>query len=81
MEAGQFAPRRYLLAGRVSMSKKRTKIIHDAWDTYVTETDDGPLFISFDVEAAREDLTDTLGQSFFHLPSLQFTTHQVFLRK
>jgi regulator of RNase E activity RraB len=43
------------------MAKKKTQIIHDEWDTYVSDTDNGPLFISFDVEAARDDLTDSLG--------------------
>jgi regulator of RNase E activity RraB len=42
------------------MPKKKTRVVYDKWDTYVSATDDGPLFVSFDVEAARDDLTDTL---------------------
>jgi regulator of RNase E activity RraB len=42
------------------MSKKRTKVVFDNWDTYVSQSEDKPLFISFDVEAARKDLTGTL---------------------
>jgi regulator of RNase E activity RraB len=42
------------------MSKKRTQVVFDSWDTYVSQCDDGPLFISFDVEAAEKDLTHTL---------------------
>lgn len=42
------------------MAKKPVRVVYDAWDTYVAETDDGPVFVSFDVEAAEEDLTDAL---------------------
>src|SRR5262249_26123526 len=39
---------------------KATRVVFDDWDTYVSESDGKALFISFDVEAAREDLTATL---------------------
>jgi hypothetical protein len=42
------------------MGKKRSRVVFDEWDTYVTEIDEEPLFISFDVQAARQDMTDTL---------------------
>jgi hypothetical protein len=42
------------------MSPQPTRVVHDAWDIYVTQTGRGPLFVSFDEEAAREDLTATL---------------------
>jgi regulator of RNase E activity RraB len=42
------------------VAPKKSQVIHDEWDTYVRETNDGPIFISFDVEAAREDLSDAL---------------------
>ena len=43
------------------MAKKAAKIVHDEWDCYVVDGDEGPIFISFDVEAARKDLRKTLG--------------------
>src|SRR5262249_49150058 len=42
------------------MPKKRSRVVFDSWDTYVSQSDDRPLFISFDVEAAENDLTETL---------------------
>jgi regulator of RNase E activity RraB len=42
------------------MGKKRTQVVFDQWDTYLSQADDKTLFISFDVEAAQQDLTDTL---------------------
>jgi regulator of RNase E activity RraB len=42
------------------MARKSTKVVFDAWNTYVRQTDEGPIFISFDDEAARKDLTNTL---------------------
>jgi regulator of RNase E activity RraB len=42
------------------MSTKRTQVVFDAWGTYLVNTEEGPWFISFDDEAAREDLTSTL---------------------
>ena len=39
---------------------RASKVVFDAWDTYVSETDDGPIFISFDDEAAKSDLTHIL---------------------
>src|SRR5438128_10141578 len=44
----------------VLMDTKPCQIVFPAWNTYVSETDDGPLFVSFDEEAALKDLTDTL---------------------
>jgi hypothetical protein len=41
------------------MSSKQG-VVHDHWDVYVQDTKRGPVFISFDVEAARQDLTGTL---------------------
>ncbi|MFN7130989.1 MAG: DUF695 domain-containing protein [Myxococcales bacterium] len=36
-------------------------IQHEAWEMYVTATEEGtPCFVSFDLEAAQEDLTSTL---------------------
>jgi hypothetical protein len=42
------------------MARKPIKVVHDSWDTYVARAEEGPVFISFDVEAAQQDLTDTL---------------------
>ncbi|MGE3805117.1 MAG: DUF695 domain-containing protein [Gemmataceae bacterium] len=42
------------------MAAPKQPIVHDAWDVYVQDTSNGPVFISFDVEAARQDLTGTL---------------------
>jgi regulator of RNase E activity RraB len=42
------------------MGRSPTKIVHDAWDTYVCQLEEGPLFVAFDFEAASEDLTGTL---------------------
>jgi regulator of RNase E activity RraB len=42
------------------MVKRAARIVFDEWDTYVAQSDGKPLFVSFDVEAARTDLTDTL---------------------
>ena len=42
------------------MAKTPTQVVFDQWDGYVREFDDGPVFIGFDVEAAQDDLTDTL---------------------
>lgn len=42
------------------MAKKKSPVVFDSWDTYVSSADDKPLFISFDVDAAREDMTGTL---------------------
>jgi regulator of RNase E activity RraB len=42
------------------MTRKPLQVVYDHWDTYAVQTDDGPLFVSFDVEAAQEDLTGTL---------------------
>jgi regulator of RNase E activity RraB len=39
---------------------KKTQVVHDEWDTYISQSDEGPIFISFDVQAANEDLTGTL---------------------
>jgi regulator of RNase E activity RraB len=42
------------------MSGEPTKVIFDPWGTYVAETEEGPLFISFDDGATREDLSASL---------------------
>lgn len=42
------------------MTQKPVQVVHDHWDTYVAEAQDGPVFVSFDVEATETDLTDTL---------------------
>jgi regulator of RNase E activity RraB len=42
------------------MAKKKTQVVYDEWDTYTSSTDDSTIFISFDVEAARDDLTGSL---------------------
>jgi regulator of RNase E activity RraB len=43
------------------MSNATGPVSHDAWETYVTATEEGtPCFVSFDLEAAQEDLTQTL---------------------
>lgn len=44
------------------MAKRNTKVVFDSWDTYVAEANEKPLFISFDADAAANDLTDTLQQ-------------------
>lgn len=42
------------------MSLSQQQVVHDHWDVYLQGTDKGPAFISFDVQAAKEDLTATL---------------------
>jgi len=42
------------------MARRRNQVVFDSWDSYVSQAEDKPLFISFDVEAAQQDLTDTL---------------------
>src|SRR4051812_49907809 len=42
------------------MAKKPVQVVFDSWDTYAAESPDGPIFVSFDVEAAERDLSDTL---------------------
>jgi hypothetical protein len=37
-----------------------SRVVFDEWETYVAHNDEGPLFISFDVAAGREDLSDAL---------------------
>ena len=41
------------------MSTNSCQVVFDSWDYYVSGSDEQPLFVSFDVEAARQDLTDT----------------------
>jgi hypothetical protein len=40
--------------------KKPVQVVFDSWDTYAAESPDGPIFVSFDVEVAEQDLSDTL---------------------
>jgi hypothetical protein len=40
--------------------RKPVRVVYDSWDTYVAETDDGPVFVSFDAEAAERDLSHSL---------------------
>lgn len=42
------------------MATHPSQVVFNAWDTYVSGSGDELLFISFDVEAARQDLTDSL---------------------
>ena len=42
------------------MSSKPTQVVFDPWDTYWAETEEGPVVISFDEGATREDLTGNL---------------------
>lgn len=42
------------------MSAPPARVVHDAWNIYVAQTGRGPLFVSFDEDAARQDLTGTL---------------------
>jgi regulator of RNase E activity RraB len=42
------------------MAQKNTQVVHDSWDTFVRETEDFPVFISFDVDVAQDDLSGTL---------------------
>jgi regulator of RNase E activity RraB len=42
------------------MGKRGSRVVFNEWDTYVAQSQGKPLFVSFDVEAARNDLTDTL---------------------
>jgi len=48
------------------MPKKQSQVVFDDWDSYVAQSDDKPLFVSFDVEAARQDITDTLAHCARH---------------
>src|SRR4051812_50063656 len=45
------------------MPTKPIQVVFDSWDTYAAESPDGPIFVSFDVEAAERDLSDTLTHS------------------
>ena len=46
------------------MSNGSGPVIHEAWEMYVTATEEGtPCFVSFDVDAATEDLSTTLRHS------------------
>jgi hypothetical protein len=40
--------------------RRPVRVVYDAWDTYVAETETGPAFVSFDAEAAGRDLSHTL---------------------
>ena len=42
------------------MASKPTQVVFDSWDIYVAHSDNKPIFISFDVAAAENDLTGTL---------------------
>jgi regulator of RNase E activity RraB len=43
------------------VARKRSRVVYDEWETYHSQSESGPpLFVSFDVQAAREDLTRTL---------------------
>jgi len=42
------------------MPTKPVQVVFDSWDTYSAESADGPIFVSFDVEAAERALSDTL---------------------
>jgi regulator of RNase E activity RraB len=42
------------------MSASEPKVVHDHWDAYPISTDDGPMFVLFDVEATQQDLTAAL---------------------
>lgn len=42
------------------MSTPDNKVLFDEWEVYVAQTKEGPLFISFDVAATREDLSQAL---------------------
>jgi hypothetical protein len=41
---------------------KPTQVVFDRWDSYVSESNGKPVFVSFDVDAAENDLTDSLTQ-------------------
>src|SRR5947209_8155906 len=36
------------------------RVVYDEWEVYTANFEDGPMFISFDVAAAREDLSKAL---------------------
>jgi regulator of RNase E activity RraB len=42
------------------MSQQTNQIVFDNWTGYGASSEDMPLIVSFDVEAAQEDMTDTL---------------------
>ncbi len=42
------------------MSASTHKVVHDHWESYPIGTDDGPMFVLFDVAAAQEDLSAEL---------------------
>lgn len=42
------------------MASRRTQVVFDQWETYISQWNDKPVFVSFDVEAAEKDLTHTL---------------------
>jgi regulator of RNase E activity RraB len=42
------------------MAANPPKVVYDQWEVYVTEMDEAPFFVAVDVEAAQQDLTDTL---------------------
>jgi regulator of RNase E activity RraB len=42
------------------MASQAHQVVFDRWDTYISEADGKPVFISFDVDAAEQDLTATL---------------------
>jgi hypothetical protein len=43
-----------------AMSSEHGPVVLDEWETYVRAGEDGPLFISFDVDATRADLSGPL---------------------
>jgi regulator of RNase E activity RraB len=42
------------------MARKPAQVVFDKWDNYISHSENKPIFISFDVDAAEQDLTGTL---------------------
>ncbi|HTN74330.1 MAG TPA: DUF695 domain-containing protein, partial [Pirellulaceae bacterium] len=42
------------------MSSSPSQVVFDHWDAYPVTTDDGPMFVLFDVDAAQQDLSAAL---------------------
>src|SRR5438270_12870618 len=47
-----YACRTHSLTPEAPVVREPARVVYDAWDTYVAETDAGPAFVSFDAEAA-----------------------------
>lgn len=48
------------MAKQQQKQQPKVTVVHDGWEAYVAEGEDGLIFVSFDIQAAQEDLTKTL---------------------